>query len=104
MTATDPAGPWSEPVWLEQDGIDPSLYFENGRCYLTSNPGGTIMLCEIDPGTGERLSGSVPLWGGTGGRYPESPHIYKKDGMYYLMISEGELKWDIWSRLHAAAA
>ena len=89
VTATDPAGPWSEPVWLEQEGIDPSLYFENGRCYLTSNPGGTIMLCEIDPGTGERLSGSVPLWGGTGGRYPESPHIYKKDGMYYLMISEG---------------
>ena len=85
----DPAGEWSEPVWLEQKGIDPSLYFENGRCYLTSNPDNMIYLYEIDLKTGKQLSESKALWAGTGGRYPESPHIYKKDNWYYLLISEG---------------
>ncbi|MBR1463792.1 MAG: glycoside hydrolase family 43 protein [Prevotella sp.] len=89
VTAKDPRGPWSEPIWLKQQGIDPSLYFENGKCYMVSNPDNTIMLCEIDPQTGEQLTESKALWQGTGGRYPEGPHIYKKDGYYYLLISEG---------------
>ena len=89
VTATDPKGPWSEPMWLEQGGIDPSLYFEDDKVYFVSNPGDMITLCEIDPKTGKQLTPSKPLWGGTGGRYPEGPHIYKKDGYYYLLISEG---------------
>jgi len=89
VTATDPRGPWSEPVLLDQGGIDPSLYFENGRVYMTSNPDGAIYLCEIDPATGHQLTPSRAIWEGTGGRYPEAPHIYKKDGWYYLMIAEG---------------
>lgn len=89
VTATDPAGPWSEPIWLEQQGIDPSLYFEDGRCYMVSNPDGVITLCEIDPETGATLSPGRELWRGTGGRYPEGPHIYKRGGWYYLLISEG---------------
>lgn len=86
---TDPRGGWSDPVWLKQGGIDPSLYFENGKCYMVSNPDNYITLCEIDPMSGEQLSPSRKIWGGTGGRYPEGPHIYKKDGWYYLLISEG---------------
>lgn len=89
VTATDPRGPWSEPIWLKQQGIDPSLYFEDGKCYMVSNPGDAIWLCEIDPKTGEQLTESKQLWSGDGGRYPEGPHIYKKDGYYYLLISEG---------------
>ena len=89
VTAQDPLGPWSEPIWLEQQGVDPSLFFENGKCYMVSNPDNTIMLCEIDPQTGKQLTASKALWKGTGGRYPEGPHIYKKDGYYYLLISEG---------------
>lgn len=89
VTATDPAGPWSDPVWLKQGGIDPSLYFEDGRTYMTSNPDGAIWLCEIDPATGEQLTPSRAIWQGTGGRHPEAPHIYKKDGWYYLLIAEG---------------
>lgn len=85
----DPAGEWSDPVWLPQNGIDPSLYFEDGKCYMTSNPDNTIYLYEIDPKSGKQLSASKAIWSGTGGRYPESPHIYKKDGFYYLLISEG---------------
>lgn len=89
VTATSPEGPWSEPKWLKQGGIDPSFYFEDGKCYFVSNPDNTITLCEIDPKTGEQLTPSRALWRGTGGRYPEGPHIYKKDGMYYLLIAEG---------------
>ncbi len=89
VTSKDPKGPWSEPIWLEQQGIDPSLYFENGKCYMVSNPDNTIMLCEINPKTGKQLTKSKALWQGTGGRYPEGPHLYKKDGWYYLLISEG---------------
>ena len=89
VTARDPRGPWSEPIWLQQQGIDPSLWFEDGKCYMVSNPDNTIMLCQIDPKTGKQLTESKALWRGTGGRYPEGPHLYKQDGYYYLLISEG---------------
>lgn len=89
VTATNPAGPWSEPIWLQQQGIDPSLLFEDGKCYMVSNPDNTITLCEIDPATGKQLTEGRGIWQGMGGRYPEGPHIYKKDGYYYLLISEG---------------
>lgn len=57
----DPMGPWSEPVWVEQKGIDPSLLFDNdGAVYFCSNRGMReedrgIYLCQIDPHTGERV-------------------------------------------------
>lgn len=89
VTTDDPAGEWSDPIWLEQGGIDPTLYFEDGKTYMVSNPRNGIYLCEIDITTGKRLTESKLLWQGDGGRYPEAPHIYKKDGWYYLMIAEG---------------
>lgn len=85
----DPNGEWSDPIWIKQGGIDPSLYFEDGHCYMVSNPDGAIWLCEINPKTGEQLTESKRIWGGTGGRFPEGPHIYKRNGWYYLLISEG---------------
>ena len=98
VTARDPAGPWSEPVWIrEQGGIDPSLFFdEDGTVYLTTNggaPGGQgprgIYQSTIDLGTGRLLTPPRHVWSGTGGRYPEGPHLYRIHGRYYLMISEG---------------
>ena len=86
---TDPKKGWSDPVKLQQEGIDPSLYFEDGKTYMVSNPDNVITLSEIDPKTGEQLTPGIGIWSGTGGRYPEGPHIYKKDGYYYLLISEG---------------
>ncbi|HJQ32459.1 MAG TPA: family 43 glycosylhydrolase [Pyrinomonadaceae bacterium] len=93
VTAKDPSGPWSEPVELEQGGIDPSLFFDDdGKVYLTTGGGECSMrICqsEIDIKTGKRLSDIKPLWNGTGGSSPEGPHLYKKDGFYYLLIAEG---------------
>ncbi len=87
-------GEWSEPIKVEQDGIDPSLYFENGKAYFMSNGSdsnsrGAIFQCEIDINTGKKLSESSLLWHGNGGRYLESPHIYKIGDYYYLMAAEG---------------
>lgn len=95
ITATDPAGPWSEPIWFEDSqGIDPSFFFdEDGKCYLTGTGGDHekpgIYQVEIDVQTGKYLSERKLIWEGTGGAYPEGPHVYKIGKYYYLMISEG---------------
>ena len=82
-------GEWSEPIYVKQEGIDPSLYFEDGKCYFMSNADGAIMQAEINIETGKLLTEAKPLWRGTGGRYLESPHLYKINGYYYLMVAEG---------------
>lgn len=90
----DICGEWSDPIFVDQEGIDPSLLFDNGKVYFTSNgtgPDGNpcILQCEIDVETGEKLTESIPVWGGNGGRYLESPHLYHIGGWYYLMAAEG---------------
>jgi len=87
-------GEWSEPVYVDQGGIDPSLYFEDGHTYFMSNGSdengrGSVIQCEIDIETGEKLTEGKIIWQGTGGRFLESPHLYKINGMYYLMAAEG---------------
>ncbi len=88
-------GEWSEPVFVDQGGIDPSLFFEGGRAYFMSNGTdeadgrGCIFQCEIDIDTGERLTESKPVWKGSGGRYLESPHLYRFGDFYYIMAAEG---------------
>ena len=87
-------GEWSDPVTVKQDGIDPSLYFEDGKAYFISNGSDDsgdhgVVQCEINIETGEKLSPSKCIWHGSGGRYLESPHMYKIDGKYYLMAAEG---------------
>ncbi len=106
VTATDPAGPWSDPVWLpEIGGIDPSLFFDDdGAVYLMNNdapPGAAkydghraIWIREIDPQTFQSLEEPIVLI--DGGVRPEEkpiwiegPHIYKVGGAYYLSAAEG---------------
>lgn len=87
-------GEWSDPIYVDQGGIDPSLYFEDGHTYFMSNGAddegkGGVIQCEINIETGERLSPRRCLWQGSGGRYLESPHMYKINGFYYLMAAEG---------------
>jgi xylan 1,4-beta-xylosidase len=103
VTATDPKGPWSDPYYLEDaPGIDPSLFFdEDGRCYYVGtrpNPKGVtyngdweVWLQELDLNTMRLIGVSTSLWKGAMRDvvWPEGPHLYKKDGYYYLMIAEG---------------
>lgn len=90
----DVHGEWSDPITIDQGGIDPSLLFDGGRVYFISNGAddqgvGGVTQCEIDIETGRKLTPSRCIWQGTGGRYLESPHMYRIGGWYYLMAAEG---------------
>jgi alpha-N-arabinofuranosidase len=98
----DPFGEWSEPVWVDQDGIDPSLFFEGGQVYFSSNVGQAvpdpqkpeglirgIQQSIIDIETGRRLRGPEFISTGSGGQYPEAPHLYHIGKYYYLLLAEG---------------
>jgi len=106
ITARDPKGPWSDPVWLKNvGGIDPSLFFDtDGSAWLVNNdmPEGTpryeghraIWLHRFDPKTLRTVGTSKvivdsgvdpakkPIW-------IEGPHLFKKGAYYYLMAAEG---------------
>lgn len=87
-------GEWSEPIFVEQEGIDPSLFFEGDKVYFTSNGNdedgnGCIMQCEIDIASGKKLTPTTKVWGGAGGRYLESPHLFHFGDWYYLTVAEG---------------
>jgi xylan 1,4-beta-xylosidase len=107
ITATDPAGPWSDPVWLPDlvDGIDPSLFFDaEGQGWILNNgpPEGepeyqghrAIWIQRFDPATqathGPRtvlVNGGVdfasrPIW-------IEGPNLIHRNGWYYLVCAEG---------------
>ena len=110
ITAKDPKGPWSDPVWLpEVGGIDASLFFDEGgdgggRAWIVNNdnpPGPAeysghraIWIQEYDPKARKTIGprsvlldkgvnpAAKPIW-------PEGPHILKKDGWYYLIAAEG---------------
>lgn len=87
-------GEWSEPIVVDQQGIDPSILFDGEHVYFTSNGcdedgNPCILQCEIDINTGEKMSDTVPIWHGSGGRHLESPHLYHIDKWYYLMAAEG---------------
>ncbi len=103
VTATNPAGPWSEPYYLEgADGIDPSLFFdEDGKCYYIGthpNPEGCrydgdwyIWIQELDVKEMKLVGPKKDVWNGfmRGVIWPEGPHLYRKDGYYYIMHAEG---------------
>jgi alpha-N-arabinofuranosidase len=100
VTAEDPRGPWSDPVWLDKDGFDPSLLFADGEAYyLRDGDGPTqdhprVFQARIDPATGARREPMQPIWDGTGGIWPEGAHLYKMNGRYYLFAAEGGTEYD----------
>jgi xylan 1,4-beta-xylosidase len=86
----DIRGEWSDPVWIDQGGIDPSLFFDDdGSAYFCGTQDLKIYLFKVNPKTGEILSEKKIISYGCGGKCPEAPHIYKINGMYYLILAEG---------------
>lgn len=94
--AEQPEGPWSDPVFLDWEGIDPSLLFDNdGTVYISGTSAGPkeplegIYQAEIDLETGKLMSARRHIWAGSGGSFPEGPHLYRIGNYYYLLIAEG---------------
>ncbi|MFC4776260.1 glycoside hydrolase family 43 protein [Paenibacillus sp. GCM10023252] len=92
VTAKEPADQWSDPVFIEGDGFDPDLFFDDdGKVYYSYHPSdGNIKQCEIDLHTGVKLSEEIVIWEGYEDKYCEGPHLYKINGSYYLLAAEGE--------------
>lgn len=96
---TDPYAAWSDPVRLPFDGIDPSLFFDDdGKVYYSGTDKGVFIaeltLTKTTDENGlqircNHVGKQVYAWNGSGGNNPEGPHLYKVNGMYYLMIAEG---------------
>lgn len=101
FTADRPEGPWSDGTLMSGvSGIDPDLAWDDdGTCYITYSglqlSGGEmgkhlgILQVRMDPETGVALEEPRSLWSGTGLMFPEGPHLYKIDGIWYLLIAEG---------------
>ncbi|KAJ4288501.1 hypothetical protein N0V90_011737 [Kalmusia sp. IMI 367209] len=81
---------WEGPLRMDNPGgdIDPDLFWDDdGKAYVSVAAG--IYITEMDLSTGKAIGDTFKVWNGTGDRNPEGPHLYKKDGWYYLLIGEG---------------
>ncbi|MBQ9764587.1 MAG: glycoside hydrolase family 43 protein [Lachnospiraceae bacterium] len=88
MTSDKPEGPYSKPVILDVDDIDPSHFVDDdGKHYMVIAPGATVIPLNDD--CTKVIGEPVQVWAGTGERCSEGPHIFKKDGWYYAMVAEG---------------
>jgi xylan 1,4-beta-xylosidase len=103
VSATDPAGPWSDPVRIPGvAGIDPDLAWDDaGRLLVTfatadadanadaASTSSIIRQVEVDPSSGDTRGDPIELWQGTGRQCPEGPHLYRANGYWYLLLAEG---------------
>lgn len=106
VTARNPLGPWSDPVWLpDVDGIDPSFFFDDdGKAYIIHkeetagkpkwNNHRSILIIRFDTERGTTVGPNIPFCEeGVGPEErlarDEGPHLYKVDGRYYVLCAEG---------------
>lgn len=99
VTAPAITGPWSEPVFLNSSGFDPSLFHDrDGRKWLLNmlwdhrrdrNRFAGILLQEFCPETRKLIGPVKNIFRGTGRGLVEGPHLYQREGWYYLLTAEG---------------
>ncbi|MCL7747669.1 glycoside hydrolase family 43 protein [Halalkalibacter alkaliphilus] len=99
VTAENIEGPWSDPVYLNSSGFDPSLFHDdNGKKWLVNmiwdfrkgtNSFAGIALQEYSPEE-QKLVGPIRnIFKGSELKLTEAPHLYKRNGYYYLVTAEG---------------
>lgn len=96
-------GEWSDPVYLNSSGFDPSLFHDtDGRKYLVNQlwdhrPGNNrfagIVLQEYSAKERRLIGDRVNIFKGTPLGLTEGPHLYKRNGWYYLLTAEGGTSW-----------
>jgi xylan 1,4-beta-xylosidase len=101
VTADDPAGPWSDPIWLDVAGIDPSIFFDDdGRIWMHGTRPAPrpqweqqteVWVREYDPVAQRLIGEETIIWNGAmlGVVWAEGPHLYKIRGSYFLLAAEG---------------
>ncbi|KAL6405031.1 beta-xylosidase [Ilyonectria robusta] len=91
-------GPWSDPIHANSSGIDPSLFHDdNGRKWFVNQLWDHryrphfvgIILQEFNPESGKLLGPKKNIFTGTELKITEGPHLYKRNGWYYLLTAEG---------------
>lgn len=103
VTSKSVEGPWSDPIALNRSGFDPSLFHdEDGRKWLVNQLWKTslgkdafagIVLQEYLPAKRRLVGEPVNIFGGSPIGVTEGPHLYRKDGYYYLLTAEGGTDW-----------
>lgn len=104
VTSPTIEGDWSDPVYLNSSGFDPSLFHDDdGRKYLLNmlwdhRPGHNrfagIVLQEYSLAERRLIGERVNIFKGTALGFTEAPHLYKRDGWYYLLTAEGGTNWN----------
>jgi xylan 1,4-beta-xylosidase len=97
-------GEWSDPVYLNSSGFDPSLFHDDdGRKYLVNmlwdyrparNRFAGIVLQEYSVQDRRLVGERFNIFQGTSLGLTEGPHLYRRDGWYYLLTAEGGTNWD----------
>jgi xylan 1,4-beta-xylosidase len=103
VTSRSIDGDWSDPIYLNSSGFDPSLFHDDdGRKYLVNmlwdhrpaqNRFAGIVLQEYSPASQQLIGERHMIFAGTPIGFTEAPHLYKRDGWYYLLAAEGGTGW-----------
>lgn len=115
ITAENPAGPWSDPVWIDAPGIDPSLMWDDdGKCYYVGHgnlkgdqdwpdqQGAWLQELDVEQ---EKLVGprkQLSYGHANNAVWTEGPHVYKINGKYLLMVAEGGTGYNHSTTVHHA--
>lgn len=104
VTADNIMGPWSDPVYLNSSGFDPSLFHdEDGRKWFVNmvwdhrknhERFANISLQEYDPSARKLVGPRKSIFNGTPIGSVEGPHLYKANGYYYLLTAEGGTEYE----------
>lgn len=88
VSSKTPQGPYSEPSYILEDGIDPSLFHApDGKHYMLLNRGARILPLSND--CKKKTGPAKLLYYGISKKTTEGPHLLYKDGYYYLFVAEG---------------
>ncbi|MFA6976101.1 MAG: glycoside hydrolase family 43 protein [Mesotoga sp.] len=104
VTSPSIEGPWSDPTYLNSSGFDPSLFHDNdGRKYLVNmlwdyrfgrNQFAGIVLQEYSANERKLIGPITNIFTGTHLGLVEGPHLYKRNGFYYLLVAEGGTRFE----------